>query len=881
MSVQSALSALQENPRFMAHVTAWHVRPPRPARYGPWPPMLDERIRALLSSQGISALYTHQSQGLTHLLAGEDVMVVTPTASGKSLVYQLAVLDALLNDPDARALYIFPTKALAQDQAASMRHLLDAFDASAWLGVYDGDTPRRERERIRRQARLIITNPDMLHHTMLPHHTRWTPFWRGLRYVVIDEMHIYRGIFGAHVANVLRRLRRVTHFYGARPQVVLTSATVGNPRELAQRLTERVPHLIEDDGAPQPMRTLIFYNPPLVDVRTGMRRSALLEAQRLMEHFLRHDVQTVAFAPSRRWVEVLLTYARDAATKMGLAPEAIRGYRGGYLPKVRRAIERDIRSGRARGVVATNALELGIDVGGLGAALLVGYPGTIAGTWQQFGRAGRRQEGGVGVFIAGPGALDQYIVTHPRFILDGQPEQALLAPDNMYVLVDHLRCALFELPFKAGEAFGTFEDAEAVFEYLAELGEVRPAGGRYHWLGQTYPAAEVSLRTASADRVVIQVDDEGKLRTLGEVDAFSAPRLVHPGAVYLHEGASYRVEEVDWQGGSARVVPVRVDYYTQPITREHLTVLGEEAQEVVRGTSRAWGPVRVHSQVVGYRKIRWYTHETLGYGEVETPPYELETTGYWLAFQPSVLERLREEGLWRTDRVEDYGPNWAAQRRRALERDGHRCRKCGAPGTPERPLHVHHIRPFRTFGYIPGVNEAYCEANRLDNLITLCSRCHRLAEAGVRLRSGFSGVAYALAALAPLFVMVAPGDIGHLAEAQSPYTGLPTITLYDNVPGGIGLAEKLYEAHEDLLVAALERIDACGCEYGCPACVGPVLVEQDEDVNTKLMARALLEESVGLRGPGDVKVRHTSWRHASRRELEGRPGSCSGVKRKT
>ncbi len=828
----------------MAHVTMWRIIPPRPARYGPWPTRLDPRLRALLTRQGLSALYTHQSQGIDRLLAGDDVMMATSTASGKSLVYQLAVLNELLTTPDARALCIFPTKALAQDQAAAMRRLLKAFDAEDWLGVYDGDTPRRERTRIRRQARLIITNPDMLHHALLPHHTRWAHFLGGLRYLVLDEVHIYRGIFGAHVANVLRRLQRITHFYGARPQFVLTSATVGNPRELAQYLSERRPYLILDDGAPHPMRTLIFYNPPLLDSATGLRRSALLEAQRLVEHFLRHNVQTVAFAPSRRSVEVLLTYVRDMAPKLGLDPDVVRGYRGGYLPRERRAIEADIRSGRARAVVATNALELGVDVGGLEAALLVGYPGTIASTWQQFGRAGRRESGGVGVFIAGPGALDQYIVTHPEFILKGRPEQALLAPDNPYVLVDHLRCALFELPFRAEESFGTFAATEEVFDLLAESGDVHRAGQRFHWLGETYPAAQVSLRTASADRVVIQLDEGGRLRTLGEVDALSAPRLVHPGAIYLHEGASYRVEEVDWAGGRARVVKARVDYYTRPIGQDTLVVLKEEANEVLAGTGRAWGTVRVHSQVVGYRKVRWYTHETLGYGEVETPSQELETKGYWITFQPWVLETLRERELWRSDRVIDYGPNWRKQRQRALERDEHRCRHCGVQGTPEHPLHVHHIRPFRTFGYIPGVNDAYKEANRLENLVTLCWRCHRLAEGGARLRSGFSGVAYALAALAPLFVMVAPGDLGHVVEAQSPYTGLPTITLYDNVPGGIGLAEKLYQIHEDLLTAVLERILVCDCEHGCPACVGPVLVEEDEDVNTKILAAGLLEAAL-------------------------------------
>ncbi len=846
MSVQSALEALQRTPRFMKRIMAWRVFASRPPRYGPWPATLHPRVRNLVEQLGIPRLYIHQSQGLHYLLAGRNVMVVTATASGKSLVYQLATLHFLLSDPKARVLYIFPTKALAQDQADALRGFLRALDREAWLGVYDGDTPRAERVRIREHARVILTNPDMLHYGFLPYHTRWVSFWTGLRLLVIDEVHIYRGVFGSHVANVLRRLGRVTRFYGSHPRMVLTSATVGNPREVAQRLVERDVFLVEDDGAPQPPRTIIFYNPPLLDAATGLRRSVLFEVQQWVEHFLQHDVQTVVFTPSRRTTEVLLTYLRDTVTRLGLPPQSVRGYRGGYLPRTRREIERGIREGTVRAVVATNALELGVDIRGLGAAILLGYPGSVASTWQQFGRAGRRGEGGVGVFVAGPNALDQYLVTHPDFILSAKPEHALLAPDNLHILVDHLRCALFELPFASGETFGRFTHTQEVLDFLVERGEARSVQGRYHWLGEGHPAEEISLRTAGPERVVIQVSEEGRSRTLGEVDRASAPRLVHPGAVYLHEAIPYQVESVDWDAGVARVRRTHVEYYTQPITRETLTILQEHARENVHGVIRARGDVIVRSRVTGFRKVRWYTHEHLGYEDVDVPPQELETTAYWIAFTEEVLDRLRSVGAWRSDAIEDYGPNWEQQRRRALERDGYRCRRCGAPHTPERPLHVHHIRPFRTFGYVPGVNDAYKAANRLDNLITLCSRCHRLAEAGVRLRTGFSGLAYAIGQLAPLFAVTAAGDIGQVVEAQGVATGLPTITLYDNVPGGIGLAERLYEVHEELLAAALERVERCECEHGCPACVGPVLVEEEGGWDTKRLTRALLRVALGM-----------------------------------
>ncbi len=842
----------------MAQVTAWRVFPPVAPRTASWPEGIHPHLRSLLAQRGIAAPYRHQGYAIQALLQGHDVVVVTPTASGKSLIYLVPLFQALLEDPQARGMLLFPTKALAQDQRRQIAAWANALGLGDAVGVYDGDTPQQERARVRQRARLLITNPDMLHHGILPHHTRWADLWRGLRYIVLDEIHTYRGVFGAHVANVLRRLARILAFYqenpGAPPspggrwgsvRFVYTSATVGNPADLARRLTGRVPLVVDEDTAPQPPRTLIFYNPPLIDPATGMRRSALLEARNLALHFLRHGVQTILFAPSRRSVEVLLTYLRDASDTVNLPVNAIRGYRGGYLPATRREIEQGLREGAIRAVVATNALELGIDIGSLGASILVGYPGSIAAMWQQFGRAGRREQGGVGVFIAGAGALDQYLVTHPEFLLRASPEHALIAPNNLHILLAHMRCALFELPFTEDEAFGDFPATKEVLDFLVEVGEARRAGERVYWLGVSYPAADISLRTAAGERVSIFAEEQGRRTLLGEVDVASAPRLVHVNAVYLHEGVPYVVQDMDWETLTARVRPADVEYYTQPLVSESLTVLEEWQQESLGETGRALGEVRVRSQVTAFRKVRWYTHEVLGVEEVEVPAQEMETTAYWLTFSAQVLEKLRARGLWRSDTITDYGPNWQVQRRRALERDGYRCRRCGVPHTPERPLHVHHIRPFRTFGYLPGVNEAYREANRLENLITLCARCHRLAEAGARLRTGFTGVAYALSELAPLFVMAAPGDIGQVVEAQSPHTGLPTITLYDNVPGGIGLAERLYDVHRDLLRAAWERIRGCGCDHGCPGCVGPVLVsaapDTEDNVDTKVLALALLQ----------------------------------------
>ncbi len=840
-TVWDALNACLQDPRWRDHITAVHRLPGRPPRFGPWPPALAAEVRALCQRHGIDRLYTHQSAAVRAALAGQDVLVVTPTASGKSLVYWVLLLHTLITHPTARALCLFPTKALSQDQYHTLRRWLEAWGHPEWVGIYDGDTPVEERRQVRRNARVLITNPDMLHRSLLPQHTRWAHFWRDLRWVVMDEVHAYRGIFGAHVANVLRRLQRVATFHGASPYFLGASATVGNPGDLVRRLWAREATLVQENGAPQPPRVWLFYNPPLLDPALGLRQPPLLAAAELANHFLEHGVQTLVFTRSRQGVELLLTYVREHMASQGIPPEQVRGYRGGYLPQVRRDIERGLRAGTVRGVVATNALELGIDIGTLEAVLVVGYPGSRASLWQQWGRAGRRNTGGVGVFIAGSSALDQYLVQHPEFLLKGTPEHALLAPDNLHVVVDHLRCALFELPMAPDETFGTFTEVAEVLAYLTEEGEARRAGGRYYWLGQGYPAEEVSLRTASPHRVRVQVMGE-RPQLLGEVDWETAPRLVHPEAIYLHEGKSYYVRHVDWDAGIAQVEPVTPTYYTQPLTREELTVLNEWQRQEERGIVRAWGEVRVRVQVTGYRRVRWLTHEVLGYGEVSVPPREMETTAYWLAFTEEALDYLRQTGVWRSDPVLDYGPNWEEQRRRALARDGYRCRRCGVSHQPRRPLHVHHVRPFRTFGYVPGENDAYLEANRLENLITLCARCHRLAEAGVRLRTGFNGMAYAVRALAPLFLMTDPGDLGMVVETQSPHTGLPTLTLYDNVPGGIGLAERLYEVHWPLIRAARARVQQCPCRFGCPACVGPVLVDTAPDGSTtKALTLALLD----------------------------------------
>jgi DEAD/DEAH box helicase domain-containing protein len=824
MSVEQVLESLRMDPEFMRCVAAWERIPPRPARYADFPAALEERMRAALRDLGWSPLYTHQAAAVEAALAGDNLVVVTGTASGKTLCYNLPVVQSLLCHPQARALYLFPTKALAQDQAAALGVLLERLAAVEQLPVrtYDGDTPPSRRRQIRQEARLLITNPDMLHAGILPHHPRWAELFENLEWVVLDELHVYRGIFGSNVANVMRRLKRLCQFYGSQPQFVLTSATIANPKELGERLVEQEVRLIpvDLDGSPRAQKHIILYNPPVIDPRLGLRRAYTLEATRIAERFLAAGVQTAVFARARLTTEVLLGYVRDAFEGAGGHREAIRGYRGGYLPQERREIERGLRDGRVLGVVATNALELGVDIGQLGAAVIAGYPGSIASLWQQAGRAGRRSETSVAVLVASAAPLDQFVVTHPRYLLEGSPEHGLIHPDNLAILVRHLRCAAFELPFAPGESFGAFQPLDDLLELLVEEGLLHATGEGFHWVADSYPAEAVSLRAGTDDTVVIQQVGQGRPQVIGQVDRSRAPLLLHEGAVYIHEGRTFLVRRLDWEGALAEVEAAEVDYYTDASESVDLEVLEVIDAHEHLPARRAHGWVRVTADATSYRKVKRYTHETLGYGSIDLPPRSFETTAYWMWIAPHVVEELEREGVLMAPM--NYGPSWPAARDAARARDGHRCRQCGAPEREGRAHDVHHIRPFREFGYVPGENRNDRLANALDNLITLCPACHQRAEAARGARSALSGLSHALRNVAPLFLMCDPRDLGSLTELRSPNTGGPTVTLYDQIEGGMGLAPRLYQLHAKLLSGALDLIEGCACQDGCPVCVGPV-----------------------------------------------------------
>ena len=746
--VETALARALGEPSLAGGVLHHAQMPARPADLRPMPAWLDPRLVSALAGRGIESLYAHQAEALEAVRAGEDVVVVTPTASGKSLCYLLPTLQALAEDPTARALYLFPTKALGQDQVAELGELTRAAGLAINSSTYDGDTPAPIRSAIRSAGQIVVTNPDMLHAAILPHHTKWFQLFEQLRIIVVDELHTYRGLFGSHVANVLRRLLRICAHYGSRPVIVCCSATIGNPAELATALTGRQPRLIDRNGAPSGARHVLLAQPPLLDPATGARGSALTLATRWALPFLRAGRQTLVFGRSRMGVELMLSTLREALL-LGDGPRSrVRGYRGGYLPTERRAVERGLRDGELLGVVSTNALELGVDVGQLDVAVLAGYPGSIAATWQQMGRAGRRRDTSVAVLVAGGGPVDRYVVEHPEFLLESPPEEARLDPDNLHVLLAHLKAAVFELPFEQSERFGPGE-AAPLLAFLAEEGLVRQASDeRWYWSSENFPASAVSLRAAAQENVVIIDTTPDRPRVIGEIDIFAAQTLVHEDAIYIHESIQYHVDRLDWDERKAYVRRVDVDHYTDADRAVTLKPLEEFARAPVPGGELAHGEVMVSSLVSMFKKLKFGTDENLGWGPVHLPEIELQTTACW------VMPGRAAEGWRRAD-----------------------------------------------------------------------------------LDVALIGAGRAMQAVAAVLLMVDPRDLGLVSQVRSPHYQTPTIYLYEAVPGGVGLAERLYERYGELVQGATDLIAACDCQAGCPACTGPRL---EPEVDARQLALRLL-----------------------------------------
>lgn len=769
--VESVVSEWLSSGTVRPCVAANRLIPEQGADLAPIPTNLGAETLAALSRRGIRELYRHQAEAIAAARGGRHVVVATPTASGKSLCFHLPVLDALRADPGASALYLFPTKALSRDQEHAIRELV----ADSGLGlpavVYDGDTPGDARRAAREQSRIVLTNPDMLHSGILPNHTRWAGLFRGLRYVVLDELHTYRGVFGSHMAHVVARLLRVCRFHGSQPTFVCGTATIGNPRDHAARLLGVSPEdiaLVDRSGAPAAARQLFVYNPPVVNAELGVRASSLTHGVSLAADLVRARVPTIVFGQSRNAVEVMLKYLRDECR--GVVPaEAIMAYRGGYLPETRRGVERGLRSGEILCVVATNALELGIDIGDLDAVVCVGYPGSIAATWQRFGRAGRRGSQSIAVLVCSSGAVDQFLAQEPDYLLRAGAEEARIDPNNVEILIQHLKCAAFEAPFvlagpgkkpsspapAVGEGYGTLDakTTREALQYLAGLGVVHESQNRYHWVSDPYPATHVSLRSVGWDNFVIIDVESGK--SLAELDWRAAHTMLHEQAIYQHDAEQFQVERLDYDDHKAFVRKVAPDYFTTALTYRTVEVLDEKAVAplAASGATIGWGDVKVIEKVTGYKKVKFFTHENAGYGDVHLPEIEMHTTSFWITVPDPMLAEL---GLSRAVAVN------------ALRNAG----------------------------------------MALETVATLSLMCEP-SDIGRTLGDGASEI-----------------DGTELAPGRNPHTGRtgridPTLFLFDAVPGGVGLAERIFERAETLVGAAHRLIASCSCAAGCPACIGP------------------------------------------------------------
>jgi DEAD/DEAH box helicase domain-containing protein len=640
-NLQEVMDVLQTNPSYQKNIVHWHTIEEKEAKTAPFPASLHTKLRQALENRGIGSLYTHQKTAFDLATAKKNVVAVTPTASGKTLCYNLPVLQSIMENDQARALYLFPTKALAQDQKSELNEIIEEMEVPINSYTYDGDTPANIRQKVRKAGHIVITNPDMLHSAILPHHTKWVSLFENLKYIVIDELHTYRGVFGSHVANVIRRLKRICRYYGSNPIFICTSATIANPKELAEHLTGAHVMLVDNNGAPSGRKHFIFYNPPIVNKPLNIRRSATLEVRNIAGEFLKNKIQTIVFARSRVRVEIILTYLQELV-KNQLQNKSIQGYRGGYLPKQRREIERGLREGSIYGVVSTNALELGVDIGQLQVCVMTGYPGTVASAWQQAGRAGRRHGEAVIVMIASSSPLDQYMIQHPDYFFSRNPETARINPDNLVILVDHLKCASYELPFKQGETFDGVE-IEDVLEFLQEERVIHFSGDKWYWMNDSFPAHNISLRSASQENVVIiDQSDVANVKVIGEMDRFSAMTLLHDEAIYLHQGIQYQVEYLDWDEKKAYVREVDVDYFTDANLAVNLKVLEADKERMERTYSIGYGDVMVSAMATIFKKIKFETHENIGSGPISLPEEELHTNAVWLSFEKEQFNESEE-----------------------------------------------------------------------------------------------------------------------------------------------------------------------------------------------------------------------------------------------
>ena len=767
--------------KYAGRITGELVVPARDGSYQAFPSDLDLRLQTALHKRGISQLYRHQGAAWESVQAGKNTVIVTPTASGKTLCYNLPVLQSVMHDK-AKALYLFPTKALAQDQVAEILELNKVGELGVRAYTFDGDTPGDARKAVRVHGDIVVSNPDMLHQGILPHHTKWAQFFENLKYIVVDEMHIYRGVFGSHMGNVLRRLQRICRFYGVSPQFILCSATIANPQQLAEKLTGQPVNAITENGAPSGEKTLLLWNPPVINPDLGIRASARSQVTRIARAAVKRGLKSIVFTNSRLMTEVITKYLKDVFDKDPRRPARIHAYRGGYLPTERRATEQKMRRGDIDCIISTSALELGVDIGALDVCLLTGYPGTIAGTWQRLGRAGRRNRAALGVLVASSQPLDQYIVRNPDFFLGATPEHAHIDPDQLLILLDHIRCAAFELPFTEDERFGE-QPLYEFLEYLEDEGLLHHEGDQWHWMTDAYPANSVSLRSVAEGNFVVIDTTNGQQKVIAEVDYSGAPMTLYEGAIYMIQAQPWQVERLDWEGRKAFVTQTKADYYTDAIDYTKLKILEDFESDKKSESKAALGEVHLVRRVAGYKKIRYYSHENVGFGKVNLPDQEMHTTSVWWQVNPSVLDAQFES-------------RWQAL-------DGF----LGAAYAMHHVASLVSMSASQDLGRAVGNGDAKWFATVGSN--------------GRGQMKSFKG-----------------DDASDAIESQQ---FNPTVFLYDNFPGGIGLSAPLYDQREKITQGAMDMIKACDCKFGCPACVGPILASDEErGYSPKLSSLAVL-----------------------------------------
>ncbi len=781
LSLEEWLERAESDRRFRENATSITHIPASEGSFAPYPSWVHPRLKTVLEKRGLKRLYSHQAQAVELVRQGRDVVLVTPTASGKTLCYNLPVLQRILEEPETRALYLFPTKALANDQMHEVHGLIGELKADIKTFTYDGDTPDDARQAIRRQGHVVVTNPDMLHTGILPHHTKWQKLFANLTYVVVDELHVYRGVFGSHLTNVFRRLKRVCRFYGTDPVFICCSATVANPGEHAENLLEKEVALIDESGAPRAAKTFILYNPPIVNRELGIRQSALTPARKIAGDLIGNHIQTIVFTTSRLNVEVLTKYLKDGFRgKIPGRDHFVTGYRGGYLPNLRRDIEKGLRERTVMGVVSTNALELGIDIGDLQACLMAGYPGSIASTWQQAGRAGRRTGHSLAILIARSNPMDQFIVENPEYFFARSPEHCRVNPDNLLILLHHIKSAAFELPFEEGERFGK-ENLMELLTYLEDKGVLHRVQARWHWAAESYPADEVSLRTINPENiVVVDTTDAGNHKVIAEVDWDSAFTTVHDDAIYMVESQQYHVDKLDLDRKKAYVRRVDVDYYTDAMTYTNVRVIEDFDKKSDRSVIVEHGEVQVARKVVGYKKIKFYTSENVGYGDVSLPQKDMHTTSYWFTIPWDLLDFL---DLRREEIID---------------------------GLAGLAYCLHHIAAMLVMADIRDLDR--CTGDKSGEWFVRYGADRRVITATPE---------------APVDVMENAFD--------------PTVFIFDAYPGGIGFSDLLFARHEELLAAARSVIGSCPCEHGCPMCVGPTLEVGPSAKSAALQILALMD----------------------------------------